>query len=406
MWYELDFKEKISKLSERLPALVITGARQTGKTSLLRELFPTHSYISLDSPSTAEEAELDPESFLRRYPPPILIDEVQYAPRIFRHLKILIDNDRHKMGQFILTGSQKFTLMKEVSESLAGRCAVLDLETLSVHELMQKQKISLEGLSKIITRGGFPELWRDEQIPAQDFYRSYLVTYLERDVRQILNVTSLRDFERFIRACAARNGQLLDQSALASEVGVSVKAIRSWLSVLEASNQIVLLEPWFANVGKRIVKTPKLYFCETGFVCHLLGVTEDNLSDSPFAGSLWETLVFAELRKLSAIHGYSMHLWFYRDQQQVEADFMILSGGFARLIECKWRSNYEKKDFRHLEKIRETAKNHPDFSKTQLFVVCRVGKAASLGDGYSVIPVNELSTHIFPTIPRKPKTIG
>jgi predicted AAA+ superfamily ATPase len=395
MWYHRDFADKISLLAQHFPALVLSGARQSGKTSLLKDIFRHHNYISLDIPSIAEEAEHDPESFLKRYPPPILIDEIQYAPGIFRHIKIAIDKNRHDMGQFILTGSQKFTLMKEVSESLAGRCAVLDLENLSLHEL-KKSKNSEKNLltfyDYVITRGTFPELWRDENIPSDVFYRSYLMTYLERDVRQILNVTSLRDFERFIRACAARNGQLLDQSALASDVGVSSKAIKSWLNVLQASNQVVLLEPWFANAGKRLVKTPKLYFCETGLLCYLLGVTKDNVSDSPFAGALWESFVFAELRKLMAVFGKSDSIWFYRDQQQVEADFMILGGGFARLLECKWHSRADNRDFKNLVKIRDNAqeKNLADFKKSKIFVISRTKYAASIGNESYFLPLTEL----------------
>ena len=394
MWYQRDFKAKIATLAKHFPVIVMTGARQTGKTSLLRRLFPKHGYVSLDVPSAAEEAELDPEAFINRFPPPVLIDEVQYAPKLFRHLKIMVDNSRHKMGQFILTGSQKFNLMKEVSDSLAGRAAVLDLETLSVNELKKNLPIdnSVESLSKIITRGQFPELWRNEELPSAAFYSSYLVSYLERDLRQILNVASLRDFERFIRACAARNAQLLDQSALANEVGVSSKAIKSWLSVLQASNQIVLLEPWFTNLGKRIVKTPKLYFCDTGLVSYLLGVTNENILESPFVGSLFETLVFSELRKLLALSSHPSHIWFYRDQQQVEADFLLLGGGLARLIECKWRSQVDDRDFKNLRKIKDWAqsKKLPDFQVSKSYVVCRAKEESSRGNEEYISSVTEL----------------
>ncbi|MBF0502745.1 MAG: ATP-binding protein, partial [Candidatus Riflebacteria bacterium] len=242
MYIDRDISKCLKQLAHHFPALVITGARQVGKTTLLRNTFPTYTYVSLDLPSTAESAETEPDTFLKRYPAPLIVDEIQYGPKLFRHLKRAIDADRHAMGQFILTGSQKFELMKEVSDSLAGRVAVLELEGLSLKEV-GSDKGTIE---HFLVRGGFPELWRDPDLPGEAFFSSYLATYLERDVRQILGVTSLRDFERFIRACAARNGQLLDKTALGSDVGVSSKAVASWLSVLQASNQIVLLEPWFA----------------------------------------------------------------------------------------------------------------------------------------------------------------
>lgn len=207
------------------------------------------------------------------------------------------------MGQYILTGSQKFNLIKEVSESLVGRAVVLDLENLSWQELSlgSVEAPNLEEIIGLITRGQFPELWRIREAPSAAFHRSYLSSYLERDVRQILNVTSLRDFERFIRALAPRSGQLLNKTDLARDVGVSVKAINDWLSGLEASHQVVFLEPWFPNLGKRMVKTPKVYFCDTGFLSWILGIREDSFLSSQFKGQLWETLVFAELRKLNAI---------------------------------------------------------------------------------------------------------
>jgi predicted AAA+ superfamily ATPase len=287
------------------------------------------------------------------------------------------------MGQFILTGSQKFSLMQSVSDSLAGRCAIVDLEGLSLHELAKGGDFpkSPAEMSSVITRGSFPELWRDPEIPAPVFYNSYLATYLERDVRQILNVTNLRNFERFMRACAARTAQQLDKNALANDVGVSSKAVSSWLNVLVASNQIVLLEPWFANIGKRLVKSPKLYFNDTGLASHLMGISSDNFATSPFVGPLWENAVFGEIRRYLSLSQRSDSVWFYRDNQQREIDFMVLAGGKAALLECKWAERPDDsatKSITELQKlVRE--KKIPDFSENRGFVVCRTPHQFPLG---------------------------
>lgn len=339
----------IPVLAAQFPVLVLTGARQVGKTTLLRELFPNHHFVSLDLPSLAEQAENDPDAFLEAHQAPLLIDEVQYAPKLFRHLKIKVDANRHQMGQFILTGSQKFNLMKEVSDSLAGRAAILNLENLSAGEL---GLTALDPWLHILGRGFYPELWRQRGLDRNAFYSSYLASYLERDVRQILNVHSLRDFERFLRACAARSAQLLNMSDLARDVGIKPQTARDWLSVLEASNQVSLLEPYFENVGKRIVKSPKLYLNDPGMLCFLLAIGEDSLAATPLMGNVWETFVFAEFRKQLANSGSHATLWYYRDAQGREIDFIRVQDGKMELFECKWTEN---PDSRWLSNLNEVA---------------------------------------------------
>jgi len=252
MWFDRHPTPRLIDAARFFPVIVLTGARQVGKTSLLRRAFPNHAYVSLEVPSIAELAEHDSAAFFARYPAPLLVDEVQYAPGVFHALKSFVDDDRHAMGRYVLTGSQKFELMRGVSESLAGRCAVLELDGLSAAELSAGGIDVATELETVMARGGFPELWRQPDLPTGLFYGSYLATYLERDVRQLVNVGSLRDFERFLRACAARSGQLLNRSELARDVGVSHSTVNEWLSVLVASNQVALLEPWFTNVGKRL----------------------------------------------------------------------------------------------------------------------------------------------------------
>lgn len=228
--------------------------------------------VSLDLPSAAAQAEHNPEEFLDQSGDPAILDEVQYAPHLFRSLKLRIDRERHRLGRFLMTGSQKFSLMKAVSESLAGRCAIVELDTLSAAELRAALRAKLPSATDLMWRGGFPELHRNPSLRTRDFYGSYIATYLERDVRLALRVSSLRDFERFLRACALRSGQLINLADLARDVGIAGTTARDWLSVLEASNQVILLEPYFSNLGKRLIKTPKLYFRDTGLLCFLLAI--------------------------------------------------------------------------------------------------------------------------------------
>lgn len=353
MQYKRLISEAIQRAAAHFPALVLTGARQVGKTTLLRSLFPKHSYVSLDLPGDAELAESDPATFLRRYPPPVVIDEVQYAPKLFRYLKIAIDADRHVGGRFVLTGSQRFTLMREVSDSLAGRIAVFELEPLTVHELQDdfSRLCDMQGVAAALARGFYPQLWADPALPREDFYRSYIATYLERDVRQILNVASLRDFSRFMRVCATRTAQIINKSDIAKDVGISTKTANAWLGILQASNQIVLLEPYFSNPGKRIVKSPKLYFTDPGLASYLLGLSADTVAGSPHIGHLWETFVFAELRRYLGVLRPEATLWFYRDTQR-ECDFVVAWGGRLSFMDAKWKQHPTEHDFAHVRTIR------------------------------------------------------
>ena len=360
------------RLAAHFPAVVITGARQTGKTTLLTRLFPEYRYVSLDLPALAQLAEEDPHAFLLRHPPPLLVDEVQYAPRLFRYLKIAIDENRDANGQFILTGSQKFSLMKEVSDSLAGRCGVLELEGLSIEELggVFHDHERRKGIASILVRGFMPQLWRDPGLRPVDYFSSYQATYLERDVRQLLNVSSLRDFDRFMRATAVRSGHLLNKAELSKEVGISNKTVTEWLSVLEASNQITLLEPHFTNVGKRLVKTPKLYFNDVGLLCFLLGLNENSVTDSYMIGSVWETFLFAELRKYLSVVAPEATVRFYRDQSR-EVDFVIDKDARIALAEAKWKELPTPRDFRQLRAVQPLLRT----ARLPLMVLCRTGES-------------------------------
>jgi predicted AAA+ superfamily ATPase len=335
MWIERQTKKSIGEACGARPAILLTGARQTGKSSLLQKMFPDAAYVTLDHVPSAAEAEANPDRFLDRFSGPVILDEVQYAPSLFRELKIRIDENRAAHGRWILTGSQRFSLMQKAGESLAGRISVLQLETLSAKELRECGRFSKKTIEDCLWKGGYPELWSNPKLTAQMFYEDYIQTYLEKDLRTILNVSNLRDFRRFIQLCAARTGQLLNYADISKDTGVSAPTIKSWISVLEASGIIYLLPPFFANIGKRLIKAPKLYFSDTGLLSHLLNIPdEDSYCRSPYHGAIWENFVFTELVKtLQAVPGRTLS--FYRDQNGVEIDFIIERSGKLYLIEAK-----------------------------------------------------------------------
>lgn len=343
----------------QFPALLLTGVRQTGKTTLLRHLLPDYHFVSLDLPGLAELAEQNPQGFFETHPPPVVIDEAQYAPALFRHLKVLIDRDRGAKGRFVLTGSQKFTSMRGVAESLAGRLGLAELDTLSAAEVLASQPGAFDpgiprDLARVLVCGTFPELWEDVSLDATELYRAYVATYLERDVRTLLRVGSLRDFERFLRLCAARSGELLNKSSLARDVGVSVPTIGEWISVLQASRQVMLLEPHLENLGKRVVESPKLYLHDTELQCFLLNLDERSLLGvSPIVGAVWETFVLNQIVRDLAFRTTRADVWFWRDQQQREVDFLISTSGMLRPIEVKWSEHPGPTEVRKLAQLGE-----------------------------------------------------
>jgi predicted AAA+ superfamily ATPase len=386
MWIPRDIEARLLRSSRTRPVVVLTGARQTGKTSTLRRLFPKHAFVSLDLPTEAEQAEKEPQAFLRRHPAPAIVDEVQYAPALFRHLKSAVDAQRARGGQYLLTGSQKFTLMKGVSESLAGRADIIELETLSLAEMRRASPGTSPEAA--IVRGGFPELHANPDIDAVAFYNSYIATYLERDVRSLAGVGSLRDFERFLRACALRSANLLNKADLARDVGIAPSTANQWLSTLEASGQVVLLEPWFSNRTKSIVKSPKLYLADTGLLCALLNLrSESALMHSPSAGAVWETFVFAQLRHRERSSGRAAGLWFWRDRTR-EVDFVADAGGRLELYEAKWTELPSARDAANLGFMRGIA------GKARISgggVVCRAPVGYAIGEGFRAVPVTDIA---------------
>jgi len=385
MWIPRDVEARLRRSARTRPVVVLTGARQTGKTSTLRRLFPDLGFVSLDLPTEAEQAEKEPAAFLHRHPPPAIIDEVQYAPGLFRHLKAAVDARRGRHGQYLLTGSQKFTLMKGVSESLAGRSDIVELETLSLAEI--RRTFPGSSAETAVVRGGFPELHANPEIDFVAFYNSYVATYLERDVRSLANVGSLRDFERFLRACALRSANLLNKADLARDVGIAPSTANQWLSMLEASGQVVLLEPWFSNRTKSIVKSPKLYLADTGLLCALLNIrSEAALRQSPSAGAVWETFVFAQLRHRERRAGRAGSLFFWRDRTR-EVDFVADVGGRLELFEAKWTELPAAGDTPNLAFVRDV------IGKSRVAggaVVCRAPHSFPLPAGFRALSVVDI----------------
>jgi predicted AAA+ superfamily ATPase len=344
MWIKRIKVDKIINGVKMRPSVLLTGIRQVGKSSLLKYLFPKAEYVTLDRVAMAEEAENNPIKFLDRFKGQVIIDEVQYAPSLFRELKIRIDEDRDVKGKWILTGSQQFSLMQNISESLAGRIRILTLGTLSSRELQDSGL--LKDKRDMLWKGGFPELWA-QKLDVEDFYEDYFQTYIERDLRQLLRVSNLGDFRRFLSLLALRVGQLINYSEISKEVGVSVNTIKSWVNTLEISGVISLLPPYYNNLGKRLIKSPKLYFSDTGLASYLLNITSLNaLDNSSYLGSIWENYVLAELLK----EGFQVgkDIFFYRDQNGVEIDFILEVKGNTFLIEAKSneRVNENKLNFR------------------------------------------------------------
>jgi len=338
MWIKRDISDLIREMNTERPALLLTGARQTGKSSLLNYLFPEHPYISLDVPLIAKQASEDGNFFLNSHGTPLIIDEVQYAPELFRHIKIHIDNNRQLTGQFIMTGSQKFSLMQGVSESLAGRIAILNLHSLSTRELVNhfKSELSNKQILEWIVKGGYPEIY-EHKLNHSRFFADYISTYIERDVRQLLNIRHVREFDQFMRLLAIRSGQIFSMSRIATEIGVSTHTIKSWINVLEASNIIYLLKPYYQNFGKRIIKSPKLYFLDTGLLCYLCNIqTAENLAQNPLLGAFFETYAFGQLLRSLHNQGKADEVYYFRDKDGREVDFIIPEGNKLNLYECKW----------------------------------------------------------------------
>lgn len=303
----------VMKASRHFPAVVVTGPRRAGKTTLLRKLFPKARYVLLEDPDIQARIRSDPRAFLEELRPPVLFDEIQNTPELFDYVRTLVDSSPRRTGQWLFTGSQEAPLMRGITESMAGRAAILQLLPFSLAEM---SKVNL-------LHGGFPEVLARPQARSL-WFASYLQTYLERDVRAITNVRDLVTFRRFLSLLASRHGQVLNKTDLAAPLGVSVPTIGEWLDILEVTGQIILVPPYFENLGKRLIKSPKIYWGDSGLACYLLGLSSSaEVERSPFLGPLFEGFVAAEILKSQANLGLRKQLYYFRDQQGLEVDFLV-----------------------------------------------------------------------------------
>lgn len=319
--------------ANKYPIIGVLGPRQAGKTTLVRTTFPSYTYVSLETPDNKEFATKDPRGFLARYTAPVIFDEIQRVPELFSYLQELVDLN-NQSGQYILTGSQSFALNEKISQTLAGRIYLMHLPTLTYDEL-KNANLNIANWYEYAFRGTYPRVW-DKNLTPEEWYPSYIQTYLERDVRDIKRVTDLSEFQTFLKLCAGRIGQTLVYSSISNELGVSHNTIRSWISVLEASHLILLLRPYYKNINKRLTKSPKLYFYDTGLAVNLLNITSaEQLETHPLKGNIFENLIISEMVKAQLNKGSAENGYYIRDKTGHEIDYIYETADIFSFVEIK-----------------------------------------------------------------------
>lgn len=399
MYIHRILEKSINKLSKQFKVILVTGARQVGKSTLLKHCDSERNYVTLDDYKAREMALNDPELFLQRYKTPLIIDEIQYAPSLLSYIKIRVDSSDEK-GQYWLTGSQQFHMMKNVTESLAGRVAIIDLKGLSLKELDNLEQVpflpsteyieemrktskthDLTNIYEIIWKGAYPELNSNPETDWETFYNSYLRTYIERDIKDLNAVKNEMDFLKFLRILASRTGQMLDYTDISKEVGVSSPTIKSWVSILISSNIVYLLQPYYTNLGNRIVKTPKIYFLDTGLCSYLTNWDNPQVLESgAMSGVIFETFVISEVIKSYTHNAKEPNIYYYRDKEKKEIDLIIEKNGKLFPIEIKKATNPDKKAIKNFSVI-------PDDIIGEGAVICLANEDYPITRNINAIPV-------------------
>ena len=402
MYIARHIEKTIEKSFSAFPAVLITGPRQVGKSTLLLNRFKNIPNVTLDNPLQLLSLRQDPVEFFKLHGFPLIIDEVQRAPECFSVLKYMIDSDR-RAGMYILTGSQKYALMKGVSESLAGRIGIIDMLGLSDREIYEdpfdrpflptsdyllarrpKTAPSIQNLWERIHRGSMPELYSNKNMDWEQYYAAYVDTYIERDVKQLGAVGDTLAFMQFMTALASRTGELLNAASLARDVGVDGKTVKRWLSILQASNIIYLLQPFSLNINKRVIKTPKVYFTDTGLVCYLCRwLTPETLANGAMAGSIYETFIVSEILKSYYNAGKQPDLYFFRNTDGQEVDLLFYRDGKLYPIEIKKTSSPNVKDAKHFGTL---STFFPTLEVSEGGIICNAEELLPLGQKLKIIP--------------------
>lgn len=345
---------KALESANQFPVVAITGPRQSGKSTLIRSCFPDKPYANLESTRTLEFASSDPQGFLAQYPEGAIFDEIQKAPALLSDIQVRVDEDQRR-GLFIISGSENLMLSQSISQSLAGRVIILKLLPLTLEET-DPFPLTLTSLDEVLYTGFYPRIYSEKLNPSE-VYGSYVETYLERDVRNLLQVKDLAKFRLFVELCAGRVGQLLNKDSLANEIGISSSTVEQWLSILEATFVCMRLQPWHANIGKRLVKTPKLYFYDVGLASYLIGIDDPSqIKRHPLRGQLFENLQIMEAVKFLRNNNLQNRFYFYRDSHGNEVDFLIQKGQSILPVEVKASQTFHEsflKSIRQIEKLRD-----------------------------------------------------
>lgn len=350
--FERALTPKLTALAEKFQVVTLTGPRQSGKTTLVKAAFPSMPYVSLEEPDIRQIALTDPRGFLSNFPGGAVLDEIQHTPHLFSYIQSIVDNRRE--SQFILTGSSNFLLLEKISQTLAGRTAILHLLPLSIAEL-GSSAIIFDRYEDLLFRGQYPRVF-DRQIPPNDFYPAYIQTYVERDVRMIKNIGDVNAFIQFIQLCAGRTGQLINYTSLANDAGISPNTAKAWISILEASYIIYRLQPYHENFSKRLVKSAKLYFFDTGVACSLLGIRDEaQLATHFLKGALFENLVINEFIKREFNRGQRRYPYFWQDSRGREIDCLLVEGEALLPVEIKSGKTISTSYFENLKSWRQLA---------------------------------------------------